>query len=253
MTAAVRHVPDLRPDAFLTERLGRPCFTLVGAEHAGADRRGFPLAIPEPAFVTAKLPCTATIALAALQRAGFRVVDTALTFEAPVAALAMPRGAAMARPARPEDEAAVRAIAGSAFTRSRFHLDPDGPDAAANQVKADWAGNFFSGQRGDGMLVVERQGGGVAGFLQWLKSGEDALVIDLIGVAPDATGQGLGAVLVAAASGEPAPGFRPARIIVGTQAANIGSCRFYEKLGFRLAGSAHVLHHHGQNREGMGP
>jgi ribosomal protein S18 acetylase RimI-like enzyme len=60
-------------------------------------------------------------------------------------------------------------------------------------------------------------------------------VIELIGVAPEARGSGAGAALVAAT---------PAPSEVGTQAANVGATRFYERLGYVAARTAFDLHLH---------
>lgn len=198
-----------------------------------------------PQFATAKVDAADTAAVAELERFGFRVVDTALTFDA--RAIQAPGNDDRARFARPEDEAAVRALAGSAFQFSRFHLDPALPAALAHRVKAEWAGNWFRGARGDGMVVAE-DGGRVAGFLQLLWSG-DQLVIDLVAVDSHSRGRGLARAMIGfAAERGTGDARRPAAMIVGTQAANIPSVRLYESLGFRLCGSQYVLHHHGEAR-----
>src|SRR5262249_55999007 len=91
--------------------------------------------------------------------------------------------------------------------------------AVANKVKAGWASNFFAGQRGDGMVVAERDGV-VAGFLQLLWAGR-VLVIDLIAVSPQAARQGHGRAMIAfaAANGTGDPR-RPAGFRVRHHAAN---------------------------------
>jgi GNAT superfamily N-acetyltransferase len=139
----------------------------------------------------------------------------------------------------------VEAIAGSAFRYSRFHLDPQIPKSLADKVKAVWAGNWFAGQRGDGMVVAE-DAGQVAGFLQLLWSGEQCLVIDLVAVRPQSARKGLSRAMIgfAQANGT-GDARRAAGMIVGTQAANVPSVRLYESLGFRLRQTKFVLHHHG--------
>jgi ribosomal protein S18 acetylase RimI-like enzyme len=229
----------LTPDAFLSERMGRPAFTLHAPEPGAIAGMALPAA---PAFVTAKVPAADTPRLCALQARGFRVVDTALTFEAPGRAEAPPPGI---RAARPQDREAVTDIARKAFRFTRFHLDPEIDDHVAARIKADWAGNYFAGRRGDGMLLAEGPAGEVAGFLLFLRDAEARLTIDLIAVAPDMAGRGLGRALVAAAFADRTGGAPPSGLLVGTQAANTPSCRLYEACGFRLARAAYVLHHHG--------
>jgi ribosomal protein S18 acetylase RimI-like enzyme len=196
-------------------------------------------------FATAKIDTTATSTVAALEGFGFHVIDTALAFDAERAR--GDHGDKRVRFARPEDQASVTAIAGSAFRFSRFHLDPAIPDALADRVKAEWASNWFRGVRGDGMVVAEEDGH-VVGFLQLLWH-RDRLVIDLIAVASDNQGRGLARAMIRFAA-ERGTGHarRPAAIAVGTQAANIPSVRLYESLGFRLRSSQYVLHHHGNDQ-----
>jgi len=67
-------------------------------------------------------------------------------------------------------------------------------------------------------------------------------VIDLVAVAPDAQGRGVGTALVTAFVREASPNSDVLR--VGTQIANVPSLRLYTRLGFRIAGSAFVMHLH---------
>ena len=143
------------------------------------------------------------------------------------------------RPARNDDADAVVRVAGAGFSKSRFHADPQIDRVIANRIKADWAGNFFAGKRGDWMVVAEREGQ-IAGFLQLL--GRDGhLVIDLIAVDSAARGKRLATNMIEHASASLMPG---APMRVGTQLANTASVRLYESLGFRLVRAEHVLHCH---------
>jgi len=178
-----------------------------------------------------------------LQAIGFRVVDMGLTLDATRPA-GEPEGAA--RFAAAGDRAAVEGIAGTAFRYSRFHLDPLLPRSLADAVKAAWAGNWFLGARGDGMVVAEDPHGVVAGFLQLRWNAGERLVIDLVAVRPDCARRGLARQMIGFAwANGTGDHRRPRGMIVGTQAANIASMRFYESLGFRLCAAKFVLHHHG--------
>lgn len=236
---APSHLEFLAADGWLSGFLGRPAYRLTDL----SARDGMDVVLAQqPMFVTAKCPAADIAAVGRLEAAGFRVIDAALTFDA--SSLRADAGAKPVRFATAQDRAAVRDLAGRAFRYTRFHLDPALPDALAHRIKAEWAGNYFSGQRGDGMVVAE-QGGKVVGFLQLLWVG-DVLVIDLIAVAPEAVRRGLASAMIgfAAAHGT-GDARRPASFKVGTQAANTASCRLYENLGFCLCASAFVLHHHG--------
>jgi ribosomal protein S18 acetylase RimI-like enzyme len=229
----------LAPDEWLAGILSRPVWRLL--KRAGAPQLG-ELLSAKSGFAYAKCDVFEVETVSRLVDKGFRVVDTALTFDG--VNLAGNPSSHATRPANPLDEEAVRGIAGSAFRFSRFHLDPEIPPNLANTIKREWAGNFFSGSRGDGMVVVE-SAGQVAGFLQLIWGNGDALIIDLIGIHPDFQGRGLGKALVLhAIKHGTGDGRVPTGIIVGTQAANTPSIRLYESLGLRLRSAQYVLHFH---------
>lgn len=231
-----------QPDPWLGNILGRPALRLTRS--ASADDWISRLA-RENLFVTAKIPAADVGSSIYLQSLGFRIVDAMLTFDA--ARIAAPTADARVRFAQARDRNQVVRIAGTSFEFTRFHLDPAIPKPVACKVKEAWAGNFFDGGRGDGMVVAE-QSGAIAGFLQllWSPGGEE-LQVDLIAVAPAFARQGLARAMIgfAAANGT-GDARHPAGFLVGTQAANVPSVRLYESLGFRLKQSQFVLHHHGR-------
>ncbi len=202
-----------------------------------------------PVFAYAKLKAGDIAEVSQLADAGFRVVDTALTFDRPISGQqSSPRSPGI-RLSRPEDREAVAGIAGRAFRFSRFHLDPRFPKHLADGIKSSWAGNYFEGKRGDGMVVAERDGG-VVGFLQLLWAETGCLVVDLIGLDSAWQGQGIGRdmILYAVLHGT-GDGRVPTTMKVGTQAANTPSVRLYESLGFRLTSAQYVMHFHGVAKE----
>jgi ribosomal protein S18 acetylase RimI-like enzyme len=217
----------VREDAWLARRLGRPAFVL--------DPGDDPVALPD-GFLQAKVPAGDVARVGLLEAAGFRVVDVNLTLRrepAPLAAGALLPVVA----ARPAHRDAVLRIAALDQRSSRFHLDPAIPDDVAAAIKRDWAAAVMDGERGAGMLVA-LDGDDVAGYLAAGTRG-DAAVIDLIAVRSGRRSAGAGSALVAALA---RGGARP--VEVGTQAANVGALRFYERLGFRAIDSRYVLHLH---------
>ncbi len=227
----------IRPDPWLGGILGRPAFRV----HAGGDlAQVAPHAAGQgQAFYDAKVSADDVGAVRALSALGFYVVDVNVRFSANPGALAMdaPNGVPVGELAD-GDADDVLDVASTAFRFSRFHLDPAVPKAVANAVKREWVRNYVRGQRGDRLFVARAQGR-ARGFLAALRT-EQAAVIDLVGVAPDAQGCGLGRALVAAFARH----YAGARLDVGTQVANVPSTAFYETLGFRLAESQYVLHRH---------
>ena len=220
---------SLAEDHWLSERIGKPVFRLSGEP---------PEALPA-GFIYSKVPAGDLALLHRLQTLGFQLVDTAVTFESPIPLPSPGPMGSRFRMATPEDKAQVLDIARHAFAYDRFHSDPAIPREVADRLKEAWVGNYFSGTRGD-WLVVAEAADGVAGFLLLL-DGKDALVIDLIAVAEDRRGQGLARGMIAFAA-QALPQFKTMR--VGTQVANTSSVRLYEAIGFRLTGAQHILHCH---------
>ena len=231
------------PDPWLAQIMSRPVHRVTGllapAEAGGVDDLRT-LATAGRTFAYARTPTHEILTVHALESAGFRTVDTAVTLEMNSPAV-QADAKSVVRFAKGQDEGAVSRLAREAFEYSRFHLDPLVPRALADEIKAQWAGNYFNGQRGDFMVVAERAGE-IAGFLQLLKAPPDTLVIDLVAVAREHRGQGVATQMIRYAA---AQCNSPARLRVGTQAANINSLRLYGKMGFAIVSTSYLLHFHG--------
>jgi GNAT superfamily N-acetyltransferase len=189
-----------------------------------------------PAFIQSKVDAGSGRRVEALIRAGYALVETAVTLEREAPPPSSPPTGA--RFALPSDALQVGRIAGEAFRFSRFHVDPMIPASVGNRIKRDWAVNFFSGGRGTHMVVAS-EGDRIVGFL--LIIARDAeLIIDLVGVAPAAQGRGHGRAMVDFATCIEGP----RRWVVGTQLSNMPSLAYYAACGFRPARAVHVLHRH---------
>jgi GNAT superfamily N-acetyltransferase len=221
-------------DAWLADVMRRPVFRVDGSGDAGAVAAH--VAAQPQGFYFAKVPTDRIDDVRALSRLGFTVVDTNVAFEL-TRELAPAPGIDVGDLA-PGEEEAVLDIAGSAFRYSRFHLDPSVGLPLAHQIKREWIRNYVLRKRGDTLLVA-RDGGTPCGFLAPIMSHGTA-VIDLVAVATDSHGRGLGSALVAAFAHR----YRGMPRAVGTQIANVPSIRLYTKLGFALAKSQYVLHLH---------
>jgi len=217
----------LKADVFLSEILRKPAYHWSGIDFQPPV---------ETAFVDTKVAMDDTGSLLALQVAGFQVVDVNVQLERPAGTISQDVGGA--RAARPDDETAVRKIAGEAFVYDRFHRDPVIGHDAASRLKAQWAANFFVGKRGEQMIVVE-DAGGVCGFLQLLKHDDGSLVIDLIAISERGRGRGLAQTMIALAAAGGTGAMK-----VGTQLANLPSLALYRKLGFAITSASYVLHLH---------
>ena len=190
-------------------------------------------------FIYTKAPTNGLELVNALEDASFRLIECNLQLEKFMNPMIEHIDLNRVRFAELQDETAVRSVSEHSFVYSRFHLDPLIPNNLADRVKAEWAVNYFTGQRGDAMVLVEEKGK-VAGFLQLLFQ-DDVLVIDLIAVDSAWRKMGLARDMITFAQCN-LPEFRLFR--VGTQVSNVPSIRLYEKLGFSIVKSEYVLHRH---------
>lgn len=227
---------SVHSDEWLADVMRRPVFRVQGSDDAAAvathlreNARG---------FYFAKVATDRVGDVQTLSALGFVVVDTNVTFDL---AREIPLSTTIdVGEIRPGEEDATLAIAGSAFRYSRFHLDPRVGLELAHHVKREWIANYVKRVRGDTLLVARDQGR-IVGFLAPIVAHGTA-VIDLVAVATDANGRGVGSALCAAFANR----YRGMPRIVGTQIANVPSIRLYTKLGFVFSKSAYVLHlHHG--------
>ena len=235
-SAPAPELAPVREDAWLSGLLGRPAWR-VGAEADDAAATAAVNALEGPCFCDARVECANVERVKALEAAGMHVVSTSLGLTLRPGETLVPPAGITVRSANPERDGVVGSIAERCFNASRFHLDPDFPDEVARRSKREWAENGLAGRRGTGMLVAFADET-LVGFLVIV----DSNVIDLIGVDSAAQGRGVGTALVAALI-DSAP---TTPIKVGTQAANIGATRFYERLGFELETAAYDLHLHRQ-------
>lgn len=235
---------SVSPDPWLAGIVERDAYQVALDADGSTHPALFERLLTEPVFVTAKVATHNVAAVQRLEQQGFRIVDTSLVFGMLRNDGQRPENV---RAARDVDRERVASISGSAFRYSRFHLDPGFPDALANSIKAQWAENYFSGQRGDAMWVIEKTSQ-VVGFVLLLRRNDEEFIIDLVAVSPECTRQGFGRQLVAAAISHECSGERGrSTVVVGTQAANHSSVNLYESMGFRLKSSQYVLHHHGSH------
>ncbi len=220
-------------DRWLGDLLALPAYRIAGQMMNGLP----PDILPSgPLFAYVKVPVDDLQSCASLSAAGFRLVDTAVTLDKPLCADGGDNPDAV-RPARPSDQARLAEIAAVSFRQTRFHADSRISDSTARAIKAAWVSNYFTGTRGTHMIVADRNGR-PTGFCLMIADGS-RVVIDLIAVAPESQGSGVGTAMLRFAE----TSFRDHEVlVVGTQIANTGSLRFYTKHGFRPASAEHVFH-----------
>lgn len=224
-------------DPWMTNFLQQQAYQLLLAD---ASSVSWPL--PEgTVFIFAKVAPHDLAAIKWLEMRGFHLIDTNILFDKPVTATKKFVGQCTVRFAKPSDESGVVQVAHNNFIYSRFHLDEAIDNGIANQIKAEWARNYFRGDRGDQMVVAVVEGQ-VVGFNQLLYK-DDIVTIDLIAVDKYYHRRGIAADMITYAETE-SP--QAQRIRVGTQLANLPSIKLYEKLGFRFHQTKYVFHYHGK-------
>jgi GNAT superfamily N-acetyltransferase len=237
-------------DPWLSALFDHPVFQVRPGDAAGGDA-GAALTLhaqSQPrAFYFAKIGVAEVATVAALSRAGMSVVDVSVTFG--LAARSAPQAQALPagidiREARDADAAAVLDIAETAFRYSRFHLDPLIPRRLANQIKHEWIASYLARRRGECLWIATVEGRPAA-FLAVIGGdghGVRLKTIDLVAVAPSFQQKGIGRTLVHFFLARYAPTCD--RLQVGTQIANVPSCRLYEASGMRIDRAEYVLHMH---------
>ena len=234
----------LQRDAFLGSILGLPAYKIIEFIES------LDLKFPEDknygkksSFLYTKVASSNLTSLRLFKNSGFKIIEENITLERKEATdinkLFRHRQQYEIRLARDGDKSFVEEIAETSFSHDRFHQDPKIDNLLADEIKRQWAGNFFLGQRGDTMIVATANNRPVAFLLLLLPQKHS--VIDLIAVSKKHRNKGLGLQMINYAlqnfSGNN-------RWIVGTQSTNIASIRLYESLGFQTTGYQYVLHKH---------
>lgn len=229
-------------DAWLSEVFGYDAFKLNLENDEIIDSKNVFTkgSLPSRGFYYTKVPVHSVTQVGALTNAGFRVIDVNVTFEREPENITINENI-IVRDVKPEDKIDVLNIAETSFIYSRFHLDPFVSKELADKIKRDWIANYIRKQRGERLLIAEMEGH-PAGFLALLVTNEKVGVIDLIGVAKNMQGRGVGKRLVQFHINEAVNKY--SHLLVGTQIANVSSMRLYQSCGYNISNSTYVLHAH---------
>ena len=182
------------------------------------------------ARVQAKIPAQESEQLDALQQLGFRLVEGEVDLSLPV-----PKNVPdpQADAALEDDIPALRALAASAFSRSRFRAPWYGPDDSG-RFYAQWVENAVRGTF-DHQCLVFRGAGGIRAFVSLRQLSEREARIGLL------AGWGAGEILMQAAERwAQQRGLTTLR--VATQAGNIAALNRYIQSGATVVGTAYWLY-----------
>lgn len=230
------NVKAFRLDNWLTEKFNYSCFYFSG------NAEDFKTTVIEGKFfIYTRVNVSDIVKYNDLCEVGFYRVETNLTLKLKINQFNyVPK--VNCRVAEYKDRNFVKDLSKKAFSKSRFHLDENISNSLANEIKSEWAENFFKGNRGDHMIVAENCGK-LVGFLLVIEKSLNNYVIDLIAVNNENQKQGVGKSMI---------GYfktifcdSSSSVEVGTQSVNYNSLVFYQSMDFEIINATHTLHHHG--------
>lgn len=222
-------------DKWLSNIVGKPVYELKTFQTI-LNHKDLP---PGELFIWSKIPVDDIERLICLQRLGFYIVDTNIQFSSSEKISC--KDNTNLRFAKANDELEVRAIAKNAFEYNRFYADPNISNNIACKIKEEWVGNFFLGERGKWMIVVE-ENSKIIGFVQLISKNQNTIIIDLIAIDKKSRGKGLAKEMISYAYENCLN--KDGIIEVGTQIANTPSIKLYSKLSFHMNSASYVLHMH---------
>lgn len=196
--------------------------------------------LQEDLFIFVKVKTNLIRQINKIESLGFRLIDTNITFS---------KSSNLRYESVLDDDIIIKfsesshknfigEIAYNNFKFSRFHLDPNIKKSQADNLKKCWVENFFSGQRGDYMIIALRKNKPI-GFLQLIKE-KKKIIIDLIAVSSGYRGKRIGSSMIEFACNK----IQFDIITAGTQISNLPSINLYSKLGFKPITSDYVFHFH---------
>ena len=139
----------IQRDAFLESILDRPAYKIN--EFSDSADLKFLLdknCIPKGSFFYTKVDCSNDSNLRAFENSGFKIIEENITLdkkgeESNVTESFCHRQQYGIRWAQAEDRNFVEDIAQKNFSHDRFHQDPNIDNSLADEIKRQWAGNFF--------------------------------------------------------------------------------------------------------------
>lgn len=178
-----------------------------------------------------------------LPQFGFRFVDCTLQVSlGPLSRVRLPRIRLELRPAKPEDHAAIEAIAAQSFTHGRYHADPLFPKELANRRYRHWIQTALAGAKAEDRVFVLGKPGQVLGFYHVTLEGEVS-DLRLAAIAPDLKKTGLGIDLYAGIL-DNLQKLGIKRVVSTISSSNTGVMNVYSMLGFRFSNPEVIYHWH---------
>jgi len=180
-----------------------------------------------------------------LEQAGGRLMDTLVYYRRDLRKAPVPeeKPPVLIRPARPEDEEAIRHVATEAFRgyRGHYHADPRLDPAKADEAYVDWAVRSCRGELADEVLVAVGDNGMLLSFATLRLNSQEEGEGVLFAVHPEAQGRGIYRALIL-------EGMRwcmqqkVASMVVSTQITNIAVQKVWVRAGFEPSHAYYTFH-----------
>jgi GNAT superfamily N-acetyltransferase len=225
-------------------------FGVRSARASGVTLESLPAVIEfcrenEVVFLIARCPTTGLQAVQAMERQGFLLMDTLMTYTKDLRKCPIPadEGDVPIRPLRPGEEEAVELVAREALRGyfGHYHADPRLDPAKCDEVYVDWAvRSCRSREVADEVLVAEWEGQ-VVGFGTMRRNSDEETEGVLYGVSPEHQRRGIYQSL-ALQGMEWALAQGAVRAVASTQVVNIGVQKVWSRLGLEPSHSHHTLH-----------
>lgn len=224
----------MKRDEWLSKIVSRDCYILVDSDLPKIEKSDF---LPN-AFYSCRVLETSSFQQECLLKFGFRRIITEVEFSGDVKAEAGRLNNSQVRRAIRSDRDRILRIASTSFRFDRFHSDSYINRHKADQIKKLWVASALDNESTKGVWIAE-YGREVAGFCLTVQS-SNTIRVDLIAVASEFRGLGIGASLLTALPSC----FNQERvtIVAGTQQQNKESCQLYRKLGMSITLSRNVYH-----------
>lgn len=202
----------------------------------------------EISLCSCAIPCADAFWRRWIPEFGFRFVDCTLQVSlGPLSRVRLPRIRLELRSARPEDHAAIEAIAAQSFTHGRYHADAFFPKELANARYRYWIKAALSGEKAEDRVFVLGKPGQVLGFYHVTLEG-DVSDLRLAAVAPDLKKMGLGMDLYAGVL-EKLQKLGIRRVVSTISSTNTSVMNIYSMLGFRFSNPEVIYHWHAAGPE----
>jgi predicted GNAT family acetyltransferase len=235
------HRYQLKQDKWLSNILSQSCFNLIIDNNGEGLSEQLKKYEKITKIISIKITGENISVINELQEHNFKYIQTMFNFSGKISKSTQYKN--IIRFAIPDDKEQVIDIAYKSFKYSRFHMDPLVSCGHANEIKSLWAGNYFAGTRGNKMIVAIKNNQ-VIGFLQLIEKDDKGIVIDLIAVKSELSGQGIAKEMISYMSDYYESSSMNNHITVGTQAVNKASVCLYLSLGLKFFGETSIFHLH---------